>query len=538
MPASLIAGFDKCFAAAWLDHKHVVLGTKDNALVVMDVDARSCERVALPARREYRPAERRRHPRRFATRNADVYVGDVLTRRDSNPGGHALMRVETTIVANVVEPRATLRDFFGGFGDVWGSLAEDVATSPSTSGFDSASDSDSDWDSDSDVNHPFRAAENCGIHAIAINPSRTRLVTGGENPCDAAVFSVSAGDDDASGAAGGLLSPSALLVGHRDWVFGVDWITDNVLASGSRDTTVRIWSVPDSAESSEAHGGVAKTRRGENAVPEIRVPVASIRAHADRVRDVKYVRGARRLASLSVDGTVVFTDPETMAVSETRRLRSRRELMCLATDGVDTVAVGSQAHVALLDHRQRAGRSACEKRLPHDDADGVRSLSFSGGGRLLTIGGGGGRLFFFDVAAGKYLPRVRGEEDEDGSLGARADERRDDAAKDASGGLPDSPGVRDARRVHGDDAIAPPGMRPPRDGARRRNAAPLAFRTGEGFLDREHDAFLEHFATSEDWFAARNACYAHAWDASGTRLLVTGGPLAYGLKGCYVGVWR
>ena len=36
MPASLIAGFDKCFAAAWLDHKHVVLGTKDNALVVMD----------------------------------------------------------------------------------------------------------------------------------------------------------------------------------------------------------------------------------------------------------------------------------------------------------------------------------------------------------------------------------------------------------------------------------------------------------------------------------------------------------------------
>ena len=46
MPASLIAGFDKCFAAAWLDHKHVVLGTKDNALVVMDVDARSCERVA------------------------------------------------------------------------------------------------------------------------------------------------------------------------------------------------------------------------------------------------------------------------------------------------------------------------------------------------------------------------------------------------------------------------------------------------------------------------------------------------------------
>ena len=529
MPASLIAGFDKCFAAAWLDHKHVVLGTKDNALVVMDVDARSCERVALPARREYRPADAPH--RALATRNADVYVGDVLTRRDSNPGGHALMRVETTIVANVAEPRATLRDFFGGFGEVSGSLAEDVATSPSTSGFDSASDSDSDWDSDSDVNHPFRAAENCGIHAIAINPSRTRLATGGENPCDAAVFSVSAGDDDASGAAGGLLSPSALLVGHRDWVFGVDWITDNVLASGSRDTTVRIWSVPDSAESSEARGGVAKTRRGENAVPEIRVPVASIRAHADRVRDIKYVRGARRLASLSVDGTVVFTDPETMAVSETRRLRSRRELMCLATDGVDAVAVGSQAHVALLDHRQRAGRSACEKRLPHDDADGVRSLSFSGGGRLLTVGGGGGRLFFFDVAAGKYRGSAGRRTRTDRSARRR---RNATATKDASGGL-GLPG----RATRAACTATTPSRR--RACARRATrAAPERRRSrshGRGFLDRE-TRVLEHFATSEDWFAARNACYAHAWDASGTRLLVTGGPLAYGLKGCYVGVWR
>ena len=52
MPTSLIARFDKCFAAAWLNHEKVVLGTKDNVLLVMDVDARSCERVALPARRE------------------------------------------------------------------------------------------------------------------------------------------------------------------------------------------------------------------------------------------------------------------------------------------------------------------------------------------------------------------------------------------------------------------------------------------------------------------------------------------------------
>ena len=530
MPTSLIAPFDKCFAATWLDHQKVVLGTKNNALVVMDVDARTCERIALPARREHRPAERRPNPRRSATRvAADFYVGDVITRRDNTPGSHALMRVETEILVD----DANGRDPFREFGEAPGSL-EGVAASPSRSAFDGESYGEPS-DSESDASGTMYR-KNCGIHAISLNPSRTRLATGGENPCDVAVFSVAAAavDDEASRGTGALLRPSALLVGHRDWMFGVDWITDNVLASGSRDATVRIWSVPDSAESSEVFRG-GDARRGDGAVPEIRHPAATIRAHADRVRDVKYARGARRLASLCVDGTVAFTDPETMSVSETRRLRSRRELMCLATDGCHAVAAGSQAHVALLDHRQNAV-CAREKKLPHDDADGVRSLSFSEGGRLLTIGGGGGRLFFFDVAAGKYLPRVVGEGEEDcfGPRGARAD----DAEAAARDGFPDAPGARDARDARGDDDIAPPSARPPPDVGRRRKLTALALRTGRGFLDRERDAFAERFADAEDWFAARNACYAHAWDASGTRLLVTGGPLAYGLKGCYVGLWR
>ena len=128
MPASLIARFDKCFAAAWLDQSRVVLGTKDNALVVMDVDARTCERVALPARREFRPPARRRRPRRFATRGVpDFYVGDVLTRRDSNPGGHALMHVETELVSNIADAPVYL------FGESPVRSLEGVSASPSTS---------------------------------------------------------------------------------------------------------------------------------------------------------------------------------------------------------------------------------------------------------------------------------------------------------------------------------------------------------------------------------------------------------------------
>jgi hypothetical protein len=44
----------------------------------------------------------------------------------------------------------------------------------------------------------------------------------------------------------------------------------------------------------------------------------------------------------------------------------------------------------------------------------------------------------------------------------------------------------------------------------------------------------EHFPGQE----IRNAVYAHAWDASRSRLFACGGPLAFGLKGCYMAIWE
>ncbi len=35
-----------------------------------------------------------------------------------------------------------------------------------------------------------------------------------------------------------------------------------------------------------------------------------------------------------------------------------------------------------------------------------------------------------------------------------------------------------------------------------------------------------------------NACYAHAWDPTCTKLLCVGGPLAYGLRGSYMALWE
>lgn len=57
--------------------------------------------------------------------------------------------------------------------------------------------------------------------------------------------------------------------------------------------------------------------------------------------------------------------------------------------------------------------------------------------------------------------------------------------------------------------------------------------TGAGWVD-QNETYWDHFAHSR----VPHACYAHAWDACGSRLFACGGPLAFGMRGCYLGLWH
>ncbi|KAK9827700.1 hypothetical protein WJX81_001747 [Elliptochloris bilobata] len=302
---------------------------------------------------------------------------------------------------------------------------------------------------------------NCGIHAVALNPDAQLLATGGANPNDCQVHRVRLVGQSNGGAPA--LAPVQTLVGHDDWVFGIAWITERHLVTGSRDRTVRLWCT-------DADSGRPNTQ-----------PLVTQHEKRDKVRDVQYNQTLGRIASLVTSGSVHLWDPH-LRLARTVKLTVEREVVCMAmSDGL--VAVGSQSHVSLVDPRCQA---PVQDVASLDTDHGVRSLCFLD--HLLSCGTGRGRVSFYDLRASAWM-----------DLDPEPDAPQ--RASGCGGG---------ARRSRGFQQLGP------------------------GWLCQTDPVYMEHFMGQEVF----NACYAHAWDPTCTKLLCVGGPLAYGLRGSYMALWE
>lgn len=313
----------------------------------------------------------------------------------------------------------------------------------------------------------------CGIHTIATSPSGNLVATGGINCNDLAVLSVP--QDKMAGA----FVPVSTFVGHVGWLFDVSWLDDDLLVSASRDQTLKLWSV-------------------SKAAPACYQPLASADHHS-RARAVKYDAETGSLTSLGTDGIVRLWDRARFTEVDSVFTGHTREVVCMAQQR-HVIAVGSQSHVTLIDRR---GPSVTLDVESIDQGHGVRSVALKD--HLAVVGTGRGRLAFFDRRVNRYLDITREATPSDCP---------------STGSSPQSLG-----------ALAPTPAAPAAAAAASKSAPERQsfryYQASEGWME-QNTVYRTHF----EGMHVFAALYSLSWSPSGRKLFASGGPLAFGLRGC------
>jgi len=224
--------------------------------------------------------------------------------------------------------------------------------------------------------------KNCGIHSISINSNNTALVTGGDNPNSIGIYKLPS------------LEPLAIGEYHNDWMFSSTWVTDEVVATGSRDKCLAFWQVPHIKDADDV------------SCYDVVKPIQTIEGNKslDKVRAMVYNPFSEHLVTIASNGYVHLWDVNNCTQVICNALPFLKENVCIAHEKSNLLyAVGSLSHVSLLETRTaRAVGSLCS----NDQGAGVRSVSFND--CIVTIGTGYGSLLFYDIRMNKLLQRNDG----------------------------------------------------------------------------------------------------------------------------------
>ncbi|KAG0207863.1 hypothetical protein BGX28_001012 [Mortierella sp. GBA30] len=175
--------------------------------------------------------------------------------------------------------------------------------------------------------------------------------------------------------------------GHSDMVFSLKWASDSVLVTGSRDGTMRVWSMDSPVITT---------------LPAVRNPIEVRFPSIVRTEDPSFNRSeekAKELMTLNTDGYVKLWDRESFSLTSKMKLVRQTETVCLTSNpDANLYAVGSQSHISVIDPRIS---NIAHEIDSCDQSWGVRALDFKS--HIITSGGGFGRLGFYDLRAQRYL---------------------------------------------------------------------------------------------------------------------------------------